>query len=382
MRSTLTFVTLVLASFESAYALPRAYQRPSRRSSVNVLDDVLLFDAPAFDDPANPGNTLVQLQGYVATREISIQPLLSGISNLLNQSLGLDISQDLATATSRLALFGTIPLSGKTITANVNGCGNAVTLPPTDGGMAIQNVSLGACASTGTTALGTVQLNSIDSRNINFTMFQSAADGFGVISDIDDTVKVSHTLDKLLLAKATLIDTPVPVTGMPDVYASLAKSLSTGNASPQFIYVSASPFQLYPFLRDFIDTTYSASSGPIMLNNLTTTSLSAIVDFAQSNGIQDYKSAMIDRIQGMYPGKKFLTVGDSTQKDPETYGEAIRKYGDFIACAWIRKVDGANNTDERFAEAFAGVSPSKYKLYTDDEIPGLANIDVAGGSCS
>jgi phosphatidate phosphatase APP1 len=31
---------------------------------------------------------------------------------------------------------------------------------------------------------------------------------------------------------------------------------------------------------------------------------------------------MIDRIQGMYPGKKFLTVGDSTQKDPETYGEA------------------------------------------------------------
>ncbi|KAF7355566.1 DUF2183 domain-containing protein [Mycena sanguinolenta] len=354
MRLTLTFLTLVLASFESAYALPRAYQRPSRRSSVDVLDDVLVFDAPAFDDPANPENTLVQLQGYVATREISIQSLLSGISTLLNQTLGLDISQDLATATSRLALFGTIPLSGKTITANVNGCGNAVTLPPL------------------------TALSSTDSRNINFTMFPSSADGFGVISDIDDTVKVSHTLDKLQLAQATLIDTPVPVTGMPDVYASLSKSLE----SPQFIYVSASPFQLYPFLRDFIDTTYSASSGPIMLNNLTTTSLSSIIDFAQDNGIEAYKSAMIDRIQGMYPGKKFLTVGDSTQKDPETYGEAIRKYGDFIACAWIRKVDGANNTDERFAEAFAGVSPSKYKLYTDDEIPGLANIDVAGGSCS
>lgn len=64
---------------------------------------------------------------------------------------------------------------------------------------------------------------------------------------------------------------------MPDVYKSLAASLN----SPQFIYVSASPFQLYPFLRDFIDTTYAASSGPIFLNNLTTTSLTSIVDFAK-----------------------------------------------------------------------------------------------------
>jgi len=375
MRFSLSFVTFTLAAVELAYALPRGY--PARRDSVNLLDDVLVFDAPAFDDPTNPGNTLVQLQAYVSSRELSITPLLDGVSGLLNKTLGLDISGDLDTAASRLALFGTIGLSGKDVTVNVNGCGDAASLPTTaSGGMAIQNVTLGACGTGDVT--GTVALSSIDSRNVNFTVFPSSADGFGVISDIDDTVKVSHSLDKLLLAKATLIDTPVPVTGMPDVYKSLASSLN----SPQFIYVSASPFQLYPFLRDFIDTTYAASSGPIMLNNLTTTNLTSITDFAQSDGIFEYKSAMIDRIQGMYPGKKFLTVGDSTQKDPETYGEAIRKYGDFIACAWIRLVDGANNTDARFAAAFDGVDPSKFKLYNDTEIPDLANIDVAGGSCS
>ncbi|KAJ7228400.1 hypothetical protein GGX14DRAFT_612676 [Mycena pura] len=85
---------------------------------------------------------------------------------------------------------------------------------------------------------------------------------------------------------------------------------------------------------------------------------------------------MIDRIHGMYPNKKFLAVGDSTQQDPETYGEAIRKYGDFIACAWIRKVDDANNTDARFQAAFQGVAPAKFKIYTDDEILSLANIDA------
>jgi len=302
---------------------------------------------------------------------------LSGISSLLNKTLGLDIGSDIATASSRLELFATVGLSGKDVSFNVGGCGNAASLQSTaSGGMAIQNISLGACGAA--EANGTVDLTSLDSRDVTFRVFPSSADGFGVISDIDDTVKISHSLDTLLLAKATLLDTPVPVAGMPEVYASLAQSLN----SPQFIYVSASPFQLYPFLRDFIDTTYSQSNGPIMLNNLTTTDLSSIIDFARADGVFEYKSAMIDRIQGMYPGKKFLAVGDSTQKDPETYGEAIRKYGDFIACAWIRLVDEANNTDARFAAAFEGVDPTKYKLYTDAEIPSLANIDVAGGSCS
>ncbi|KAJ7498653.1 hypothetical protein FB451DRAFT_5411 [Mycena latifolia] len=321
MRFTLSFVTLGLAAVEFAHALPRGYQQPSRRSSVNILDDVLVFDAPSFDDPANPGNSLVELQAYVSTRQISIGPLIDGIGSLLDSTLGLNISGNIDRATERLALFATIGLSGKEVTVDVDGCGNPATLPSTaSGGMAIQNVTVGACAAT--KSLGTVDMSSIDSRKINFTVFPSSADGFGVISDIDDTVKVSHSLDKLLLAKATLIDDPVPVTGMPDVYKSLAASLD----SPQFIYVSASPFQLYPFLRDFIDTTYAASNGPIFLKNLTTTSLTDIVNFAQNDDIFEYKSAMIDRIQGMYPGKKFLTVGDSTQKDPETYGEAYARF--------------------------------------------------------
>ncbi|KAJ7094512.1 hypothetical protein B0H15DRAFT_829861 [Mycena belliarum] len=383
MRFTLSFVTLGLAAVEIAHALPRGYQQPARRGSVNILDDVVVFDAPAFDDPANPGSSFAQVQAYVSTRQISLGPLVDGVGGLLGKTIGLNIADSIDRVTDRLALFGTIGLSGKDVKVAVAGCGSKeVTLPATaKGGMSIQNITLGACkgfADTAKPILGSVDLSFIDTRKVKFRVFPSSADGFGVISDIDDTVKVSHSLDKLLLAKATLIDDPIPVPGMPEVFKSLAASLK----SPQFIYVSASPFQLYPFLRSFIDTTYAESNGPIFLKNLTTTSLTDITDFLQSDGVFEYKSAMIDRIQGMYPGKKFLTVGDSTQKDPETYGEAIRKYGDSIACAWIRKVEGANNTDERFAAAFKGVSPDKFKVFSDDEIPSLADIDVAGGSCS
>lgn len=105
---------------------------------------------------------------------------------------------------------------------------------------------------------------------------------------------------------------------MPELYASLAKSLG----DPQFVYVSGSPFQLYPFLNNFIDTTFSASKGPILLQNLTLVDIPGLLDFAANSGIQEYKISMIDRIKGMYPNKKFLAVGDSTQKDPETYAEA------------------------------------------------------------
>ena len=61
---------------------------------------------------------------------------------------------------------------------------------------------------------------------------------------------------------------------------------------------------------------------------------------------------------------------------------SFKKYGgDFIQCIWIHKVDGANNSDSRFATAFKDVPSTKFRVYTDAEIPGLAKIDVAGGKC-
>ena len=42
---------------------------------------------------------------------------------------------------------------------------------------------------------------------------------------------------------------------MPELYAALAEKLD-----PQFVFVTGSPYQLYPFLHDFINTTYNASA--------------------------------------------------------------------------------------------------------------------------
>lgn len=135
-------------------------------------------------------------------------------------------------------------------------------------------------------------------------------------------MKVTNVLDTAKMLKATFLDDPVPVDGMPELYASLARTLS-----PQFFYVSGSMLQIYPFIHHFINTTYSTSKGPIFLRNLT--DINDIVNFMESDGIFEYKSAIIDQIKGMYPNKRFLAIGDSTQKDPETYAEAYALFCQF-----------------------------------------------------
>lgn len=59
---------------------------------------------------------------------------------------------------------------------------------------------------------------------------------------------------------------------------------------------------------------------------------------------------------------------------------SILKYGvKFMPCAWIRMVDGANNTQARFEAAFKGVPSGKWRTFKDPSE--LADINVANGQC-
>lgn len=363
MRFTSIFLSSVLVT---AWATPVTY-----RSS---LDEVLLFDAPAFQDPDNVSNSLVSLQAFVYLKQLDLTTLTS---TLTAWTLG-GIGGSIETALERLKLFAAIGVPSVSLSVDVAECSEQATLSATSGlpdlGLSATNASLGHCDG-GNTFTGTL-LNADDV--VTTTIFPSGTNGFGVISDIDDTVKVSHVLDTLEFVKTTLFDTPEPVPGMPDLYASLTQTLN----GPPFIYITGSPYQLFPFLRDFLKTSFPQSRGPIFSQNVTLEDVTQVIDvLSNPNDLLDYKLSQIDRVHGIYPNKSFLTVGDSTQSDPEVYAEAYRKYGDFIRCIWIRRVDGANNSNKRFTTAFNGVPQTKYRIYTDDEIPGLAHIDVAGGSC-
>ena len=67
-----------------------------------------------------------------------------------------------------------------------------------------------------------------------------------------------------------------------------------------------------------------------------------------------------------------LCVGDSTQSDPEVYGDMYRRYEGWIRAIFIRKVvdvaemDGTRkNEPGRFEKAFRGVPRGVWRVFTD-----------------
>ncbi len=91
-----------------------------------------------------------------------------------------------------------------------------------------------------------------------------------------------------------------------------------------------------------------------------------------TQGTQKYKVERLDKIHDWVPKRKMIVVGDSTQTDPESYGEIYRKHEGWIKKIYIRKVtDVANmketdkNTEGRFEKAFEGVPREVWMTFED-----------------
>lgn len=171
---------------------------------------------------------------------------------------------------------------------------------------------------------------------------------------------------------------------MPDFYKVLEEQLQ----QPAWFYLSASPYNLYPFLHKFIADYYPR--GTIILRNASWQTLGGLLG-SLTQGVKAYKTSQIDKIHGWFPNRKYVCVGDSTQMDPETYATAYKKYPGWISAIYIRKVLDAphmekKNEPERFEKAFEGVPSNVWKVFIlPDElkdhisqIAGDANLDVCG----
>jgi len=187
MHYPAALVPLVLASL-STHALPTTQLlERGLTDGINVFDDVIVFDAAAFQDPTNPANTVAGLQSFVSLRQIDLGPLMSGIASALQSTLGLDIGNKISTVQARIKLFGAVGLSGKEVKVDVDGCNTQAVLPSTSGlpdpGMVLSNVSIGQCG-TAKELTANVETSAIGSGQFNATIFTTPPDGFGVISGV------------------------------------------------------------------------------------------------------------------------------------------------------------------------------------------------------
>jgi len=179
--------------------------------------------------------------------------------------------------------------------------------------------------------------------------------GLSVISDIDDTVKVSNVRDKKALVVNAFLKEYEPVAGMPALYRALAEK------GAAFHYVSASPWQLYPPLRAFVD----AKKYPRGTYHMRDFSLGHSEFFDLFKTPDQWKPTQIEPILAKLTTRRFVLIGDSGESDPEIYGKLARKYPDQIVGVFIRNITNEPGDAPRYEKAFKDVPRGKWKVFED-----------------
>jgi phosphatidate phosphatase APP1 len=207
---------------------------------------------------------------------------------------------------------------------------------------------------------------------------------FGVISDLDDTVITTNVTNrlKMFLTVALLNEyTRMPFKGVAAFYRALQKGAGGAENNPIF-YVSSSPWNLYPFLTEFLKL-HNIPLGALFLKDFGNHTI------FNSGDHSTHKTSSIEAILNTYPNLPFVLIGDSGEKDPEIYREIVRKYPTRIRTIYIRSI---NTQPERLAAIdkltaeiaetgcqlllapdteFAAVHAAAEKLISTSELPNI-----------
>lgn len=92
-------------------------------------------------------------------------------------------------------------------------------------------------------------------------------------------------------------------------------------------------------------------------------------------GTQQYKENELEVLIKNFPKKKWVFIGDSTQKDPEAYAAVYRRHPTNVRRIWVRLVKGVDvqkekelNSKERLEKAFKGVPREIWSTFEDPEV--------------
>ncbi len=202
----------------------------------------------------------------------------------------------------------------------------------------------------------TAVLSAGDQRIFSGEVFFLEDQGLSVISDIDDTIKVTEVRNRPATLRNTFLREFQPVPGLAELYQSWAHSNRAA-----FHYVSASPWQLYEPLSTFIQM-HGFPSGTFALKQFRWKDGSFFSLFA---GPEQYKRRVIEPLLQKFPSRQFILIGDSGERDPEIYATLARKYPRRIARIYLRDVTGEAADADRYVQAFLGVPRGRWQIFRE-----------------
>jgi phosphatidate phosphatase APP1 len=165
---------------------------------------------------------------------------------------------------------------------------------------------------------------------------------FGIISDIDDTVVLTHATNFLKMARMVFLGNArsrLPFPGVAAFYHALcqgAKWDGSGEVKSKvhnpIFYVSSSAWNIYDLLIEFLAHN-DIPAGPLLLADYGFDPTS--FPFASHDM---HKLAQIKQILETYPNLPFILIGDSGQRDHAIYQQVNFDYPGRILAIYLRDV--------------------------------------------
>ena len=159
---------------------------------------------------------------------------------------------------------------------------------------------------------------------------------YAFISDIDDTIMVSHSATLGRRLRELFIKNPRTRKTFKDAYTHynlLARSHTETDQPNPFFYVSSSECNLYDYLVETFRYN-KLPEGAFLLNQIKR--WKDLIKTGKTG--HEGKLLRVMRILDAFPNQKFVFFGDNSQKDPAIYTAIAEKYPENIAAVYIRNV--------------------------------------------
>lgn len=152
---------------------------------------------------------------------------------------------------------------------------------------------------------------------------QAARSPFILVSDVDDTVKVTHTRNPLAALKNGLAG-ELGFAGMPELYRELLSKAADGRLE----FVSGAP-SLVPVRRKVAK----------LLDDARYPCYRLALRPSLFQGIGDFKEEYLREAHST-ADEGFILIGDDTQSDPKVYADFLKEKGDKVLAVYIHRITG------------------------------------------
>lgn len=163
---------------------------------------------------------------------------------------------------------------------------------------------------------------------------------YAFISDVDDTVMISHSATIGRRLRELFIKNPHTRKTFPQAashYQQLALSHTNPKQPNPFFYVSSSEWNLYDYLLETFRFN-KLPDGAFLLNTLK--KWSDLLKTGKTG--HEGKLLRVMRILDAFPNQKFVFFGDNSQQDPQIYTQIVEKYPQNIEAVYIRNIRPEN----------------------------------------